>query len=312
MISIVIPLYNCELYIRRCIDSILKQTYTDFEIIIVDDGSSDNGPSIISEMNNPSIRLIRQNNQGVSCARNRGIEEAKYDIIAFIDADDMWTETHLEDIMHLYSKYPDCGVFGTSYTIQSNGRTIYPSITKIDFSEEDGIMRNYYEVASGKDFPFNSSSYAVKKDIIKSIGGYPIGIPSGEDILTMARLNAVSDIAYTKKASAIYTINNNNIKSVRPILKYDPLDKLIHDNFKISKHKRGARLYLSSWHKRRMTGAFLAHKYTIGFEHFFKAFIIFPLQRKLYTSFIISIISSISGKNINEINEFIAKYKRVK
>lgn len=312
MISIVIPLYNCELYIRRCIDSILKQTYTDFEIIIVDDGSSDNGTSIISEMNNPSIRLIRQNNQGVSCARNRGIEEAKYDIIAFIDADDMWTETHLEDIMHLYSKYPDCGVFGTSYTIQSNGRTIYPSITKIDFSEEDGIMRNYYEVASGKDFPFNSSSYAVKKDIIKSIGGYPIGIPSGEDILTMARLNAVSDIAYTKKASAIYTINNNNIKSVRPILKYDPLDKLIHDNFKISKHKRGARLYLSSWHKRRMTGAFLAHKYTIGFEHFFKAFIIFPLQRKLYTSFIISIISSISGKNINEINEFIAKYKRVK
>lgn len=312
MISIVIPLYNCELYIRRCIDSILKQTYTDFEIIIVDDGSSDNGPSIISEMNNPSIRLIRQNNQGVSCARNRGIEEAKYDIIAFIDADDMWTETHLEDIMHLYSKYPDCGVFGTSYTIQSNGRTIYPSITKIDFSKEDGIMRNYYEVASGKDFPFNSSSYAVKKDIIKSIGGYPIGIPSGEDILTMARLNAVSDIAYTKKASAIYTINNNNIKSVRPILKYDPLDKLIHDNFKISKHKRGARLYLSSWHKRRMTGAFLAHKYTIGFEHFFKAFIIFPLQRKLYTSFIISIISSISGKNINEINEFIAKYKRVK
>lgn len=309
MISIVIPLYNCELYIKRCIDSILRQTVTDFEIIIVDDGSSDNGPTIISEINHPSIRLVKQPNQGVSCARNRGIEEAQYDIIAFIDADDMWTETHLEDILHLHSKYPDCGVFGTSYTIQNNGKTIYPNITNIDFKEEDGVMRNYYEVASGKDFPFNSSSYAVKKEIIESIGGYPTGIPSGEDILTMARLNTVSDIAYTKKASAIYTINNKNVKSVRPILKHDPLDKFIYDNFKISKHKKGARLFLSSWHKRRMTGAFMARKYAIGFEHFFKAFIIFPFQKKLYTSFIISIISAISGKNINEINEIIAKYK---
>lgn len=302
MISIIIPLYNCEKFITRSINSILKQTIKDFEIIVVDDGSTDNGAKLVEELHLPQIRLIRQTNQGVSCARNRGIKESKYDLIAFLDADDEWDDDHLETLMYLYNKYPQCGVFSASYRMSINNRIVYPEQSNKIHFKEDGILYNFYEIASETSLPINSNTYAVRKNIITSIGGYPSGIPSGEDILTIARLNAVCDFAYTKKATSTYYIHNETVKSERPVLKYDPLDKLFYENYKISKHKKGARLFLSSWHKRRMSKALIMHKYDIAIEQFIKAFTIKPFQKKLYTSFIVSFLSAITGKSIVELN----------
>ena len=115
MISVVIPLYNKEQYIERAVYSVLSQTFQQFEIVIVNDGSTDGSASVIERMDNPLIRLIHQKNGGVSAARNRGIEEARFEYIAFLDADDEWKENHLEIIAGLISKFPECGVFGTSY-----------------------------------------------------------------------------------------------------------------------------------------------------------------------------------------------------
>ena len=115
MISVVIPLYNKERYIERAVYSVLSQTFQQFEIVIVNDGSTDGSVSVIERMNNPLIRLIHQKNGGVSAARNRGIEEARFEYIAFLDADDEWKENHLEVIAGLIRKFPECGVFGTSY-----------------------------------------------------------------------------------------------------------------------------------------------------------------------------------------------------
>lgn len=305
MISVIIPLYNCGKFITRSINSVLGQTVKEFEIIVVDDGSTDEGPEIVEKMNSPLIRLIRQKNQGVSCARNKGIKEAKYDLIAFLDSDDEWDTDHLETILYLYNKYPQCGVFAASYRMSLKGSIIYPELNpKLPFSD-DGIFYNYYEVASGTSLPINSNTYAVRKSVINSIGGYPEGIPTGEDILTMARLNAVCEFAYSTKATSTYYIHNETVKSVRPVLKKDPLDRLFYENYKISKHKKGARLFLSSWHKRRMTRAITQHEYAIGFEHFVKAFTIMPFQKKLYTSLIVSIISTIIGKSMIELNNML-------
>ena len=101
MISVVIPLYNKERYIERAVYSVLSQTFQQFEIVIVNDGSTDGSVSVIERMNNPLIRLIHQKNGGVSAARNRGIEEARFEYIAFLDADDEWKENHLEVIAGL-------------------------------------------------------------------------------------------------------------------------------------------------------------------------------------------------------------------
>ena len=90
MISVVIPLYNKEEQIADTLQSIFAQTFQDFEIVIVDDGSTDNSVEEVEKFDDSRIRLIHQTNAGVSAARNRGIEEARGELIAFLDADDEW------------------------------------------------------------------------------------------------------------------------------------------------------------------------------------------------------------------------------
>ncbi|MDR0914209.1 MAG: glycosyltransferase [Oscillospiraceae bacterium] len=98
MISVIIPVYNVEKYLKRCVDSVLAQTYQDFEIILVDDGSTDNGGKLCDEYAalNDRIRTIHQANGGLSAARNTGIDEANGEYISFIDSDDWIAETFLE------------------------------------------------------------------------------------------------------------------------------------------------------------------------------------------------------------------------
>ena len=119
-ISVVIPLYNLEKYIERAIYSVLNQTILPKEIIVVNDGSTDNGAEIVRNMQNPLIHLINQPNQGVAVARNKGIEEAKGEFIAFLDGDDEWMENHLEVICQLIKNYPECDIYATSFYFVKN------------------------------------------------------------------------------------------------------------------------------------------------------------------------------------------------
>lgn len=112
MISIIIPLYNKAHTIIRTINSVLEQVYTDFEVLIIDDGSSDASVSVIENYTNDScIRIIRQQNMGVSVARNIGIQESQGDYIAFLDGDDEWLPEYLEKVTEAIKKYPEAGLF---------------------------------------------------------------------------------------------------------------------------------------------------------------------------------------------------------
>ena len=144
MVSVIIPLYNGAAYIERSIRSVLNQTFQEFEIIVVDDGSTDDGSQRVATFNLPSIRLVRQPNGGVSTARNTGIREARYGLVAFLDADDEWMPDHLETIIRLYHTFPQCGVFGTSYYFLREGEKprlpIIPE--RFHFTGEDGLSDN--------------------------------------------------------------------------------------------------------------------------------------------------------------------------
>lgn len=311
MISVVIPLYNKEQYIKRAICSVLNQSFGDFEIIIVNDGSTDNSVSIVEGIADARIKLINQKNAGVSAARNRGIAESEYDFIAFLDADDEWKENHLAVIIDLIQQFPSCGVFATSYYFLKKG--IAPSTpilpNKFNFNGEEGIMDNYYEMAAGTDFPIHMSSFAVRKEEIQRIDGFPIGIPSGEDIITLARLFAICDFAYSKIPTSIYYILYET-KNERPIQKMQPLDVAFDSLLTTAAQRKGVRQFVSSWHKRRMVGAIYAHHYKLMFHEFCKAFLIHPFQKKLYTSMLITFFSAWTGKDLYSINQKLKRRKR--
>lgn len=211
MISVVIPLYNKEKQIAYTLQSVFNQTFQDFEIVIIDDGSTDGSVAEVEKFEDSRIRLIHQQNAGVSAARNRGIEEAKGELIAFLDADDEWKSEYLATQYHLYQKYPDCSVFACNYEFRDlDGKMMQTIIHKLPFTSEDGILSNYFEVASCSHPPLWTSAVMVKKQAIQAIGGFPVGIRSGEDLLTWARLAVNEKIAYSRSVQARFLMNRED------------------------------------------------------------------------------------------------------
>jgi glycosyltransferase involved in cell wall biosynthesis len=255
-ISIVIPLYNKERYISKTLNSVLSQTYQNFEIIVVDDGSTDQSVNEVKKIDDDRIRIISQQNAGVSAARNRGIAEAKYDLIAFLDADDLWEKDFLETIMDLQIKYQACSVFAVNYKVLSNDDRIkVPLINGLSKDFKDGILQDYFNIAAKSDPIICSISLAVKKQAIESIGGFPIGIRAGEDLLTWARLAAQYNIAYSIEPKAIFNRLEEGI-NIAPRIP-DEHDKVGQELRKLLTNDDQSRLnglkdYIAFWHKIRM------------------------------------------------------------
>lgn len=253
MISVVIPLYNKEHQIAETLRSVLEQTFQDFEVVIVDDGSTDKSSEEALKIRDPRIRFVRQENAGVSAARNRGIEEARFDLIAFLDADDRWKPEYLQTQYDLFQKYPQCGVFACNYEFVHADGSIHPTvIRKLAFEGQDGILDNYFEVASCSHPPICSISIMVRKEALLSIGGFPVGIRSVEDLLTWARLACSCKIAYSKTAAADFYVEGYGI-SDRPKRLPDPENKVGRELIKLSKNHSfpGLSRYISHWHKMR-------------------------------------------------------------
>lgn len=118
MVSVIVPVYNCEKYLEKCINSLRRQSYTELEIIIIDDGSKDNTWDICSKLSKEDdrIQIIQQENQGVSCARNQGIKIAKGEYIAFVDGDDWVEQNYIECLLNsLLNEQADMSVCGLSH-----------------------------------------------------------------------------------------------------------------------------------------------------------------------------------------------------
>ncbi len=199
------PLYNKEADVRRAIESVLKQTFSDFELIVINDGSTDKSPEVVRSINDSRIKIINQENAGVSAARNRGIYESKADLIAFLDADDEWKPSFLSTIFSLKEKFPTCKVFATNYLYREvNGSYRLPIIRGLPPHPWEGILDDYFVVAAKSDPPLWTSAITVNKEAIKSVGLFPVGVTSGEDLLTWARLALKYKIAYTTNNCAIF------------------------------------------------------------------------------------------------------------
>lgn len=211
MISVIIPLYNKEKYIVDTIKNVLNQTFKSFEIIVVDDGSTDGGLHKVKQIDDLRVKIISKDNGGVSSARNRGVEEAKYDYIAFLDADDEWENNHLENILNLIEKYNDVAdVFSSNfYAKYSESKK---KINRVDI--KTGIIENYFQTVLEKPI-IHSSSVVITKTVFYEAGQFNTILSRGEDIDLWIRLAKKYNIAYSDVATSNYLQDANNNSSTK-------------------------------------------------------------------------------------------------
>jgi glycosyltransferase involved in cell wall biosynthesis len=262
-ISIVIPLFNKESTIQACIQSILKQTFQNFEIVIINDGSTDNSLANAALIPDPRIHIFTQKNSGVSSARNYGIEKSSNDLIAFLDADDFWLPNFLECIHSLFTDYPEAQWAATGYFISIKNRNPYKNIINCapkDFSR--GIINSYFEICATSDPLVHASAVCIKKHAIKLIGGFPLGVYSGEDLLTWAKLACNFPLAYDVKPMVNFLVSGIDRKP-------DPTYFVAIELAKLNKmypSLPGLSKYLSLWYRMQSVAAqsnnnlFFAHK----------------------------------------------------
>lgn len=254
MISVIIPLYNKEETIRRALKSIQHQSLQPDELIVIDDGSTDRSITRVREMEDERTHLISQSNQGVSAARNRGIAEAKGDYIAFLDADDEWHQDFLSTMLHLLDKYPQCNIAASNYyKVNKRGDKTIAKLNHLHLPQGEGILYNYFEVSATSEPPINSSCVMLRTSAIKAIGGFPIGIGQGEDLLTWARLAVGNQIAYYNiPLSKFYTEQTGTMSAPKRI---PSLNDVVGRELAILQQKHpdtpGLKDYVAHWHKMR-------------------------------------------------------------
>ncbi len=203
--TVVVPLFNKGPLVRRALRSVLGQTFPDFELIVVDDGSTDDGPRVVEGMGDPRLRMIVQENSGVSAARNRGIAAATSPLVAFLDADDQWKPEFLATMMELRTRYPQCRVYASQYDRCYAGRDVVPiRLRGLPPPPWEGILEDYFALAARSDPPLWASAVAVARDALQVVGGFPLGVQAGEDLLTWARLATRYRIAYSRRSLATF------------------------------------------------------------------------------------------------------------
>ena len=204
--SVVVPLYNKEKEIVDTLNSILNQTYKPDEVIVVDDGSTDKSIEVVEKNFKNKVKIIKQKNCGVSCARNRGIKEAKNEFICFLDADDLWENTFLEEVAKLIKDYPEAIVYSTSHKmIDEKGQIIYPKVgLKKDFR---GYLDDFIKIFKDNYGIINSSSVCIRKSVNPI---FPVGEKKGEDICLWIELYLKGRFAFVNKALSVYKLNASN------------------------------------------------------------------------------------------------------
>ena len=205
--SVIIPLYNKAPYVTKAIGSVLAQTFADFELIIVDDGSKDNSFSLALKAieGSSNCHIYKQENAGVSVARNNGVALSQGEYLCFLDADDWWAPTFLEEMSNLIAEFPEAGIYGTGYTIVNETRhKTRVSPIGVESGFEKGYI-NYCQVyAKTLAMPLTSISVAIPRLVFDEMKGFPKGIKLGEDFLLWIRIASKYKVAFLNKPLVYY------------------------------------------------------------------------------------------------------------
>ena len=212
--SIIIPAYNAIKYLPETLESVLKQSFTDFEVLIIDDGSYDNIIEWAAQIEDPRVRFISQKNQGVSAARNLGIKNATGEYIAFLDADDLWESTKLEKQLQLFKKNPYSGLVHTEMAlIDEESKLLGREFTS---NVEGNALEQLLEKNT-----IVTSSVIVRRSCLETVGSFDNNLTSSEDWELWVRIASVYPIALVKEPLVFYRQHPNNTTNNWQMLEQD-------------------------------------------------------------------------------------------
>ncbi|WP_298392511.1 glycosyltransferase family A protein [Flavobacterium sp.] len=208
--TVVIPLYNKEKYVENALKSILNQTFTDYEVLIINDCCTDNSIEKILPFLSEKVKLIHHpKNKGLSASRNTGIENATSNYITFLDADDLWKTNFLQTIHRLIHNFPEAKIFATNY------EEIYPTKTYKPYNGSSSLAENYegyinfFKLNIGQGI-YNHGSVCVHKEVYQKVGNYDENINFSEDIDFNIRANFHFKLAYSSTIAMSYLMQIEN------------------------------------------------------------------------------------------------------
>ncbi len=206
--SVVIAVYNKEGYIGKTLESVLKQTYRNFEVVVVNDGSKDKSEEVILSFDDDRIKYFPQENLGAGAARNAAIAKATKPWIALLDADDIWYPDYLDEQVRLIEKFPGERVFATNSRINKEGKFIDRNYS-FSLPKEDTVF-NFFE-ASLRDSLLNSSLTVVHRDVLSEVNYYDTAIKSGQDTDLWVKIGLRHAVVFSPKVCGHYEINETSL-----------------------------------------------------------------------------------------------------
>lgn len=202
--SVVIPFHNRLALVKRSVATVLSQSYGDFELIVVDDGSTEGQIASAVDMRDNRIRLIRQPNRGAAQARTTGVANARGRWIAFLDSDDVWKDSHLEVLLHLIQQFPRAGMVSTKFLEAADDRWVFRWPSRRIRRPE---LLDYLLEASRRNKFLNTSSVAIQREIVEAVGSF-IPVKSGEDLEYWARVAIQTPVAISHQITVAYLRSN--------------------------------------------------------------------------------------------------------
>lgn len=225
LFSVIIPAYNAEKFIKRSIDSVLKQSFQDFEIIVINDGSMDSTLEILYQISDERLKIIDTSNGGVSKARNLGIEHARGEYICFLDSDDEFLPSHLEHLNNLIVKYPSKSFFATRFCMTTRNDVSEVNIPKITGKIE------FYEDAVSKILMCSEMIWTgcvcIRRKMFEKYGMFEIGVKLGEDTDMWKRVYVHTGVVFSDNITVKRNRDGSEAtKNYIRSFKLDPLNRI--------------------------------------------------------------------------------------
>lgn len=248
--TVIIPLFNKENYVHNCIQSVFNQTFTNYEIIIVNDGSTDKSIAIVENFKNQNIKIINHdNNKGLSATRNTGIANANSDYITFLDADDAWKPTFLENVLELINTFAEARIFATNYEEKYRNKIVLPQNNANKLKKNSKQIIDFFSINLGQGI-YNHGSVCFHKSVFKKAGLYNENIDFAEDLDFNIRANWHFKLAYSNTIGMQYSmqiedqLTKTNIANIR-LPDYDKYNDWAAENLVFKKYLDFERYVLS-------------------------------------------------------------------